>query len=55
VQQIKSKEHDPVWRLMDGPAQGIKVRDAVLFLDDYLAIDQGPLAAELGAAPTTRL
>jgi hypothetical protein len=36
---------------MDVPAQGIEVRDAVLVLDDYLAIDQGRLATELGAGP----
>ena len=49
VQEIEGKEHDPVRRLVDSRAQGIEVGDAVLVLDDDLAIDHGRFAGQLGA------
>jgi hypothetical protein len=41
VQEIEGKEHEPVRRRVDRRAEGIKVSEAVLVLDDHLAIDQG--------------
>ena len=49
VQEIEGKEHEPVRRRVDGRAEGIEVGDAVLVLDDHLAIDQGGLAGQLAA------
>jgi hypothetical protein len=50
VEKIEGKEHDPVRRLVDGRAQGLEVGDAVLILDDDLAIDQGRFAGQLAAS-----
>jgi hypothetical protein len=49
VQEIEGKEHDAMRRLMYGPAQRIEIREAILILDDNLAIDQSRLAGELGS------
>jgi hypothetical protein len=50
VEQIEGKEYDSVPCLVNGRAQGIEVGDAVLVLNDYLAIEEGRLAAELGSS-----
>jgi hypothetical protein len=36
VQEVESKEHEPVWRRVDGRAQGVEVGNAVLILDEAL-------------------
>ena len=41
VQEVEGKEHDPLRRRVDGRSKGMKIGDAVLVLDDHLAIDQG--------------
>ena len=43
VQEIEGKEHEPVRRRVDGRSKGMEIGDAVLVLDDHLAIDQGRL------------
>jgi hypothetical protein len=50
VQEIEGEEHDPVRRLVNGRAQGIEVGDAILVLDDDLAIKNGGLAGELAGS-----
>ena len=49
MQEIEGKEHEPVRRRVDRRAKGIEVGDAVLVLDDHLAIDQGRLAGQPAA------
>jgi hypothetical protein len=49
VQEIEGKVNDPVPRPVDGRAEGVKIGDAVLVLDNHLAIEQGGFAGELGA------
>ncbi len=41
VQEIEGKEHEPVRRRVDSRSKCIEIGDAVLVLDDHLAIDQG--------------
>jgi hypothetical protein len=50
VQEIEGKEHDAVRRFVDGRPEGFKVGDALLILDDDLAIDQASLTAQVGAS-----
>ena len=50
VQEIEGKEHEPVRRRVDGRSKGIEIGDAVLILDDHLAIDQGRFAGQLAAS-----
>ena len=49
MQEIEGKEHDPVRRRVDGRAESIEVGDAVLVLDDHLAIEHGGLTGQLAA------
>jgi hypothetical protein len=44
VKEIEGKQHEPISGLMDGRAQRIEIRDAILVLNDKLAVDQGRLA-----------
>ena len=50
VQEIEGKEHEPVRRRVDRRSKGIEVGEAVLVLDDHLAIDQGRFAGQPGAS-----
>jgi hypothetical protein len=49
VQEIEGEEHKPVRRRVDSRSKGIEIGDAVLVLDDHLAIDQGRFAGQPGA------
>ena len=49
VQEIEGKEHQPVRRRVDRRAEGIEVGEAVLVLNDHLAIDDGTLAGQPAA------
>jgi hypothetical protein len=49
VEEIEGKEHDAVRSFMDARAQSVEVGDAVLVLDDDLAVDQRRLSGEAGA------
>jgi hypothetical protein len=40
LQKIESKENEPVRRRVDGGAKGMEVRQAMLVLEDYLAVEQ---------------
>jgi hypothetical protein len=48
LQKIKGKEHQ-LSSLVDGRAQRVEVGDAVLVLDEDLAVNEGSLAGELDA------
>jgi hypothetical protein len=50
VQEIEGKKHDPLRRRVDGRTEGVKIGDAVLVLDDHLAIDQDRFAGQLAAS-----
>jgi hypothetical protein len=49
MEKIEGKEHDAVWCLVNGRAERVEIGDAVLVLDDDLAVDQRCLAGKLGA------
>jgi hypothetical protein len=49
LQKIKGKEHQ-LSSLVDGRAQRVEVGDAVLVLDEDLAVNEGSLAGELDAS-----
>jgi hypothetical protein len=49
VEKVEGKEHQPVRRRVDSRAQGMEIGDAVLVLDDHLAIDQSRFAGQPGA------
>jgi hypothetical protein len=50
MKEIEGKEHNSMWRLVDGRAERIEVRNAVLVLDDYLTVEYGSRAGELAAS-----